>query len=85
MIIILLRMRMVLLIMRSNRYMSYVGVYETSRSELLIILNFSIKMRYIAGVQTGVLDMVRTSSVFPTHLLPGASALGKLTDMMANH
>ena len=76
---------MVLLIMRSNRYMSYVGVYETSRSELLIILNFSINMRYIAGVQTGVLDMVRTSSVFPTHLLPGASALGKLTDMMANH
>ena len=53
--------------MRSNRYLSYVGVYETSRSELLMILNFSINMRYIAGVQTGVLDMVRTSSVSPTH------------------
>ena len=81
MIIILLRMRMVLLIMRSNRYMSYVGVYDNSRSELLIISNFSIKMRYIAGVQTGVLDMVRTSSVSPTYLLPRASALGKLTDL----
>ena len=76
---------MVLLIMRSNRYMSYVGVYDTSRSELLMILNFSINMRYIAGVQTGVLDMVRTLLVSSTHLLPGASALGKLTDMMANH
>ena len=37
--------------------------------------------RYIAGVQTGVLDMVRISSVSPTHLLPRASALGKLTDL----
>ena len=51
-------------------------------AEILMILNFSINMqRYIAGVQTGVLDMVRTSSVSPTHLLPRACALGKLTDL----
>ena len=47
------------MIMRSNRDTCPELLSKWDLQKYLLILNFSINMRYVIGVQTGVLDMVR--------------------------